>query len=230
MMLETLAGFARVLTGSFGISDVLHDLAERVTAVLGLAGAGISLCQEGELRFATAPVEPIAALERVQELHQRGPCIEAVEQRRTIAVPDLQDALVADRWPAYVVQAQVSGVRAVAAVPMLANDEAIGAIDLYDGSQRDWNDTDLQNARVLADIATSYLVHASELERQRRTTEQLREALESRIVIEQAKGIIAASNGISVDEAFKRLQKHSRDRNALIHDVASAVVKLGLRV
>ena len=84
-------------------------------------------------------------------------------------------------------------------------------------------------ARIMANIASCFLVHSSELGQERETNEQLRTALVSRIIIEQAKGVIAERRGITVDEAFEVLRKHSRDHNAPIHEVAAAVVNLHMR-
>ena len=94
---------------------------------------------------------------------------------------------------------------------------------------RDWTADDLDAARILADMATSYVINASELDRQRRVNEQLKEALASRIVIEQAKGALAAERGISVDEAFEVLRRHARSHSMNLRKVADAVVTLGLR-
>ncbi len=91
-------------------------------------------------------------------------------------------------------------------------------------------DEDTAAARVLADIATSYIVNASELEQAHRTAEQLQDALDSRIVIEQAKGILAADGVVSMDEAFALLRRHARSHTASLRSVAEAVVNLGLRL
>lgn len=230
VLLETLADFARNPTRRYSIIDVLHDLAERITDVLGLTGAGVSLIQDGRIRFVTSPSEAIAALERVQEQHQAGPCADAATSGEVVTVADLTDSDRARGWPGYVEHALQADIRSVAGIPMLADGEPIGAIDLYSTATREWTSEDVRAARILTDIATSYLVHASELEQQQRTSEQLQEALDSRIIIEQAKGMLAASQGISVDQAFKALRKHARDHNARIQDVAKAVVNLGLQV
>jgi hypothetical protein len=107
--------------------------------------------------------------------------------------------------------------------------ERLAALDIYDDHIRDWTERDLSTARVLADIATGYLMHASELDRARRVNEQLQAALDSRVVIEQAKGLLAGERGISLDTAFAVLRNHARNRNAPIHAIAQAVVELGLR-
>jgi AmiR/NasT family two-component response regulator len=112
---------------------------------------------------------------------------------------------------------------------MLTESGAIGALNLYDDSVRAWTTGDLQIAAVLADIATGYVVHASQLQKQRDLASHLQQALDSRIIIEQAKGVLANAYSTSVDEAFARLRRHARNHNARVSDVASAVVNLGLR-
>lgn len=230
-LVDVLAGFARTLTRPYAIGDVLHDLTERMTHLLSLTGAGVTLSEAGRVQFVTAQVEKIAQLERVQETHQSGPCVDAVRTGKPMTVSDLTaDPDAATRWPDYVVQAQAIGVRAVAGIPMVTEERVIGAVNLYDAAPRSWSPQDLALARTLADMATSYLVHASALDQERRTSEQLRLALDTRIVIEQAKGILANAEGISIDAGFDRLRKHARDHNARIRDVAYAVVHLGLRL
>lgn len=229
-LLDALAAFTRTLTRPYAIGDVLHDLAERVSAVLALTGAGVTLVQNDHVQFVTAQLETIEELERTQEARQAGPCVEAVRTGQPVAITDLTaDSDTSARWPEYADKAHTVGIRAVAGIPMVTDDGVIGAVNLYDAAPRQWSPEDLEVAQVLADMATGYLVHASALDQQRRTAEQLRQALDTRIVIEQAKGIIANAEGISVDAAFQRLRKHARDHNARIHDVAYAVVNLGLR-
>ena len=228
-LLDTLSGFARTVTSGYDVSDVLHDLNERVTQVLHLSGAGVSLLQDDRLRHVAALDESVTRLEQLQESHQAGPCVDATNLGHPVAVDDLRDGAWAARWPDYCAAAATLGIVAVAGVPMTAGDRAVGSIDLYDRQPRRWAEEDLQAATTLADIATAYVVNASELEQQRRTAEQLQRALDSRIVIEQAKGILSAANGVSVDEAFQLLRRHARGHNARIHEVAAAVVHLGLR-
>jgi AmiR/NasT family two-component response regulator len=112
---------------------------------------------------------------------------------------------------------------------MRLDDEVLGAMNIYSAEPRLWTDDEIATAQVLADMATSYLVNASELEKSRRTSEQLQEALQSRVVIEQAKGILSAERRISMDEAFETLRRHARNHNANLRAVADAVVNLGLR-
>ena len=112
---------------------------------------------------------------------------------------------------------------------MLAGKRILGVLGLYDGAARAWGDEDLRLARIMANLGSCYVVHVAELGREREANEQLRTALTSRIIIEQAKGVLAEARGISVDDAFQVLRKHCRDHNARIHDVAAAVVHLRMR-
>jgi GAF domain-containing protein len=227
LLTVTLSQFARTLAQGFAVNDVLDDLARRVTAVLGVDWAGVSVQESGKLRFVVADSEQAAALERLQEDTQAGPCVDAWRSGDIVAVADLR----ADphRWDRYEQTARDGGIVAIASIPMRRADETIGALDLYSRVPRDWSDIDLAAARTLTDMAASYVASATELDRQRRIIEQLREALDSRIVIEQAKGMLAAERGISVAEAFEVLRRYARSHSATLRSVAQAVVSLGLR-
>jgi GAF domain-containing protein len=226
LLTQTLSEFASTLVQDFTISDVLHDLAERATAVVGADSAGVSLQHAGHLRFATALDERCSNLERVQEGEQAGPCVDALQAGEVVAVADLAEV---PGWAAYVQAARAAGVAAILGVPMRLDGEKIGTLNIYSCTRREWAQEDLDAARVLADIASSYVINASKLARQRRVSEQLREALTSRIVIEQAKGILAAERGISINKAFELLRGHARSHRASLRSVAEAVVDLGLR-
>jgi GAF domain-containing protein len=227
LLVRVLSEFARTLAGEFAVSDVLHDLAERVTEVLGVPGAGVSLADSGRIRFVAAIDEVTAAIERVQEDTQEGPCVDAHRAGELVLVADLRDD--PGRWPTFAERARELGIVAVAGIPMSWNGTRLGALDLYSTARRDWLADDVVLAQVLADMATCYIAHASELERSRRTVEQLQEALESRVVIEQAKGMLAAERSISVNEAFELIRSHARSHSASLRAVGEAIVNLGLR-
>jgi GAF domain-containing protein len=230
MLLESLERFAAILTGGYGVGDVLHDLTSEMTDVLGLTGAGVTLVHDGKQRFVTAAIEAVAILERVQEDHQAGPCVDAVATARPMTVSNLDESEASRRWPDYTRAAKATGIRAVAGLPMLAEGSPVGAVNLYSSEPRTWSREDLRIASVFANIATGYLVHASAAEQHQRTAGQLQQALNTRIVIEQAKGVLATQRDISVDEAFVLVRRHARDHNARIHEVASAIVSGDLRL
>ncbi len=222
LLTHAVSQFARTLARVSTVSEVLNDLAEQAEAVLGVAGAGVSVLECRQLRFAAASNERSAGLEGVQEAGQAGPSMDVCRTGKIATIPDLAGA--PRGWSAYQRAAHAAGIVAVASVPMDHDGQIIGAVGLYSSVQRDWSADGLGAARILADMATGSLVHAGELAQQRRVTEQLRQALDSRIVIEQAKGVLAAERHISVDEAFEALRRHARSHSATLHSVAQAVV------
>lgn len=226
LFVATLSGFTRTLLRPYDVDAVLHDLTERVTAVLGLAGAGVALLEEGSFVHVTAFPEHIAAFERPLRPEDEG-CMRRHWQGDPTAIADL--AAHADEWGAYYEVAKQAGIAAVVGIPLHLDDTPIGVLNLYSNQVREWSDKDLRAARALADMATGYLVNASHLRQHQQLSEQLQHALNSRVVIEQAKGMIATSAGISVDEAFNRIRQHARHHNTALREVARAIVDDGLR-
>jgi GAF domain-containing protein len=224
-LLDSLERFAVTLSSGYGIGDVLHNLTEEMGEVLNLSGAGVTLVDDGRQRFVTAAIEVIADLERVQENRQEGPCIDAVATAAPVAVRDIVTGDASKRWPDYTVAAHTAGIQAVAGIPMLAEAVAIGAVNLYDSEPRNWSAEDLRVATIFASIATGYLAHASSARQHQRTAEQLQQALNTRLIIEQAKGVLAAKGNTTVDDAFQTLRNYARSHNARIHDVCRAVVE-----
>lgn len=227
LLFEALAEFPRSVVEQRDVGDVLHTLVENLTKVMGLAGAGVSLVVGDALRFVTAQNESVIGIERAQEEAQRGPLLDAHLSGRPVVVADLGDGV--EKWPEVVAAAVAVGVHAAAAVPMQLGGEAVGVLDLYDTGPREWSEDELQVARCFADMATAYVVNDSRLQSARSTAKQLQQALDSRVIIEQAKGILAGERQISPDEAFELLRTHARNHNALLQEVATAVVKVGLR-
>jgi GAF domain-containing protein len=228
LFLQTLSRFAVVLPARYDLEAVLGELTESVTAVLGLCGGGVTMAEEGRLRFVTAVTQASGELERSQEQQQAGPCRDAYETGQVVRVSDVR--LESARWPEFSAAATRVGVAGVAGIPMRLADEMIGALNLYSAEPRQWSDDDIAVAGVLADVATSYVVNASKLRQQEQLSEQLQEALESRVVIEQAKGITAYKHTVSVDQAYQLMRRHARNNNASLRLVAEAIVAVGLQV
>jgi GAF domain-containing protein len=228
LLLEALSGFARTLLTPYDVDAVLTDLSAKLTEVLGLAGSGVTLASEGKLRFATAFPPDFEELERVQQDTQAGPCVSAYRTGQPVVVADLRSQ--EEVWPRYTPVAARVGVLAVAGIPLRLQDHAVGALNLYHAQPRDWTASDLATAGVMADMATGYLINASKLDQQEQLNRHLQHALDSRIVIEQAKGVVANAHHVSMDEAFARIRNHARAHNATVHTVAAAIASLGLRI
>ncbi|MEW6470950.1 MAG: GAF and ANTAR domain-containing protein [Actinomycetota bacterium] len=227
-LLEALSNFAHTVAGRFDVGEVLYRLAENVIVILDVVGAGVSVADDqGNLRPVTGVNQLTTQLEEVEEANQQGPCVDAFQKGEVIRVARLSEE--AHRWPDWSAEAKRQGVEAVLGIPLCAQDSTIGAMNIYSSEPREWRDADVRVAQVLGDMAAGYVAHASDLQQSRRTTEQLREALESRIIIEQAKGMLASDYQISVDDAFAILRTHCREHGATLRSVAEAVVNLGLR-
>jgi len=228
LFLQTLSRFARVLPAQYDLELALVELTESVAAVLGLVGSGVTMAEDGRLRFVTAVSQASGELERIQEERQAGPCQDAYDTGEVVWVPDVR--VETTRWPEFAAAATRLGVAGVAGIPMRLSSQIIGALNLYSSMPREWSEEDLAAATVLADVATSYVINASKMRQQQQLSEQLQQALESRVVIEQAKGITAQQHAVSVDEAFALIRRHARRNNASIRAVAGAIVAVGLQV
>jgi GAF domain-containing protein len=224
---EVLTRFSRTLASRYDISDVLYELSDSVVVVLDAAGAGVSLADDdGRLRFATASTDLVNNVEQIQQDTQQGPCHRAYNTNEAVFISDLS---ATDDWPTLRDAALQAGLRSAAGIPMALDGVALGSLNIYDSKIRVWTPDDAAAAQVLADIATGYVAHASELEQARRINEQLQAALDTRVLVEQAKGLLAGERGISLDEAFNLLRRHARSHNAPVRSVAQAVVELGMR-
>lgn len=228
LFLRTLSSFARALPSGYDVEVVLTELTDSVTAVLSLAGAGVTLAEAGHLTRVTAVGPGFDELEAVQQQTQRGPCRDAFDSGEVVACRDVREAQ--ERWPEYAAAAARLDVAGVAGVPMRLAEQTIGALNIYDAAPRDWSEEDLAAAGVLADVATSYVVNASTLRQQQQLNEHLTLALESRVVLEQAKGMTARDGGVSVEEAYRRMRRHARNHNTSLRAVAEAIVNVGLRL
>ena len=202
LLLQTLSRFAVILPARYDLQEALSELKESVTAVLGLSGSWVTMADDGRLSFLTAMSQVSAELERDHaQLHPFScPCRDAYSTGEVVRVTDVREQ--STRWPEFSAFATRLSLAGVAAIPMRLADEIIGALNLYSPEPRDWSDEDIAVAGVLANVATSYVVNASKLRQQQQLTEQLQEALKSRVIIEQAKGITAQQRAISVSQAL----------------------------
>ncbi|GAA2137629.1 GAF and ANTAR domain-containing protein [Nocardioides koreensis] len=228
LFLRTVSEFSGRLLTPYDVDTVLKDLMARLAEIFDLAGAGTALAEEGVLRVTVGFPAGIDALEQIESGQQEGPCVEAFRLGEVLAIPDLEE--YADRWPAYCAAARERGLGATVGIPLRLGDQSVGAVELYAAGPRKWPAEDLEAAVVLADMVTAYLINVSKIRQQEQLTEQLQSALESRTVIEQAKGMIAARHSVTVDDAFELIRRHARSHHVTVRAVSDAIVNLGLQV
>jgi GAF domain-containing protein len=217
-----LAQLASALKGDVDLHEGLHQLSLTTAAALGLAGAGVTLhMPDGRTQYVTATDAPTLHVERVQDSLKEGACVDAIEQAGIVAVDDLT---VDERWPRYRPAVLEAGYHAVAAVPIPFEDRCIGAINLYGAESRAWTTEEFSAGLLLADLAAGYLVNTHLLRTTQTLAAQLQQALDSRIIIEQAKGILAERHRVTPPAAFAVLRAHARKTNSKLRDLANDVV------
>jgi GAF domain-containing protein len=221
-LFRALAHYAKTVLHDYTVGDLLYQLTDQVVSVLGVNGVGVSIGgPDGRLEFVSATDERVVRLEQQQMRSAEGPCYDAYRTGDQVIAPDLNDE---SRWPTYTPLAVKTGCQAVAGLPLRVGDRNIGALNLYTDQPREWPADDIEAAQLLADVATGYIVNARRLHESRALSEQLQHALDSRIVIEQAKGILAERRGLDPERAFEILRGYARSHNRGLHDVAAEVV------
>jgi GAF domain-containing protein len=215
---------ADTLVDDFDLIDFLVRLTEHAALVSGADAVGIVLTDHrGELRFMAASNEAGRELEMVQLDAREGPCVDCVRDRAPVVISDL--AATADRWPHFTPRAVQGGFQSVHAFPMRLREQVIGALNLFTRSTIEFEPGEARIVQSLADVATIGILQERSISRAEAVTEQLQGALNSRIVIEQAKGALARLEGVTVDEAFARLRERARSSRQRLVDVAAAVLE-----
>lgn len=215
---------ADTLVDEFDLIEFLQLLASRTADLLDASPVGLLLAdQKGRLEFMAASEESVASLELFQVQSQEGPCQDAYRTGEAVVNADLQVA--ADRWPRFAPVAVNAGFRSVHAFPLRLRAERIGAMNVFSkdvGGRLDASD--MQIVQALADVASIGLLQERAISRGEQLTEQLQGALNSRIIIEQAKGAVAQHKGVSVDDAFTLIRSYARANNLRLGDVAKTVI------
>ncbi len=209
---RAFADLAGALVTGADIPDLLHRLTEHCVALLAATACGILLTDRGGiLRRVAAFPEAAETLELLQLQDHQGPCVDCVQSGQPVRSGDL--AADSARWPRWAPAAVRAGVRSVYATPLRAGDTVIGALNFFDADLDGTSESDLLVVRALADVATLTLLEPRHTEAAGQLNTQLQTTLTSRIRIEQARGIIAHTLTVTMDEAFAILRHTSRSLN-----------------
>jgi len=215
---------ADTLVDDFDLLDFLHMLTVRTAGLVGASAVGLLLAdQRGKLRFMAASDEKARILEILQVQISEGPCYDAYRTATPVINEDLR--LAGDRWPEFTRHALAAGFRSVHAFPLRVRREVIGALNVFGSTVGgNFDEADVQIVQALTDTAAIALLQERAIRRGEVLSEQLQGALNSRIVIEQAKGAVAQSLGISIDAAFTVLRGYARRKNRKLTEVAHEVL------
>lgn len=228
LLARTFVELADSLVDDFDVVDFLTLLADRCVDVLGVNAAGLLLVNPaGDLRVMASSTEQVRMLELFELQAQQGPCLDCYRSGEAVGEADLANAR--GRWPRFTVEALDAGFRAVYAHPLRLRGNIAGSLNLFATLPGSLDAEGRATAQALADVATiAILSHRAAREAQR-LNEQLTLALNSRIVVEQAKGMVAERLNLNMEEAFGALRTHARRRNHLLADVAHAIIDQSLK-
>jgi GAF domain-containing protein len=222
LLSETFVELTDTLVADFDVLDFLHVLTGRSAELLDVAAAGLLLADpRGELRVVAASSEAARLLELFQLQSDQGPCLDCFRSGQPVTAADLSSD---QRWPRFAAAAAQAGFAAVQALPMRLREQVIGALNLFRATPGDFDPADIRVGQALADVATIGLLHERGMRHSDTLNEQLQAALNSRVVIEQAKGKLAERLGTDMNQAFTILRDHSRNTNQRLSDLARAFV------
>ncbi len=220
---DAFVELADTLVDDFDVVDFLHQVTVRCAQVLDVSAAGVLLTdQRGALRVVAASTEQTRLLELLQIQTDEGPCLDCFHTGRPVAVADLP--VEAGRWPRFAAEAGLFGFASVHALPMRLRTEVIGTLNLFGARPGALDDATVRLGQALADVATIGLLQARAIRHQETLAEQLQTALNSRVVIEQAKGVIAERRQLDMDDSFALLRGTARNSNRGLSEFARAVV------
>ncbi len=221
-LVETFVTLADTMVAEYDVIDFLQILAEQCVELLDVTAAGIMLAEPGgQLRHAACSSEEMRLVELLEIQIAQGPCFDAYRDQVSVSSESPSDA--ARRWPMFAEIATEHGFKTMSAVPMRLRGEALGALNLFSTESRGLTDADMRVAQGMADIATIGVLQERAISSANAISSQLVKALESRIVIEQAKGIVAEHDHLTVDEAFEIIRSYARSRNRLLSEVAREI-------
>lgn len=224
---HTLVELADTLVDDFDVVDLLALLVDRSVELFDASAAGLVLAgTDGELRLLASTSEAMELVELFQVQNEQGPCHDCFHSGEQVIVEDL--AAMTGRWPRFVPFAIDAGFRSAHALPLRLRGRVLGALNLFRNEPGRLGDADVSAGQALADMATIAVLQSRAMREANVVADQLQHALQSRVAIEQAKGMLAEQAGIGMDEAFRRLRGYARDHSRRLGDVAEQVVRADL--
>jgi GAF domain-containing protein len=224
LLIRAFVELADTLVDDYDIIDLLDRLAGHCVDLLDADAAGILLADaQDNLRVVASTNEQTEWMELLQLQSDEGPCVDCFRTATAVSVVDLDEAV--GRWPRFAAAlVDRESYRSVHALPLRLRGEPIGALNLFHRRPGPLPAADLALGQALADVATIGILSERAINRGEVLNEQLQTALNSRVIIEQAKGVLAERGGIGMDAAFDRLRNYARNHNLKLSDVARQIV------
>ena len=220
---RTFVELADTLVDEFDLVEFLHMLVDRCVELLDVSAAGLLLGDSRDrLRVMASSAENIRLLELFQLQNEEGPCLESYLTGAPVSHPDL--SVATGRWPLFAPAATESGFRTVHAGPMRLRSVVIGALNLFHTDANALAPEVTGIGQAMADVATIGLIQERSLHQHDVLVDQLQTALDSRVIIEQAKGVIAERHGIDPGAAFALLRGYARNHGQRLTELATTVI------
>jgi GAF domain-containing protein len=224
---RALTQLADLRTSPVTIEAALHRIVESADALFQVDGSALMLVDRDQVLRNLAVSHPRAALlEELQAEHGEGPCVDAYDDKQTVWADDLRRE---ERWPGFSPAAAGRGLVAVLASPIPYSSGAVGVVAVFASGPHPWTGAEQEAIVAFTDLAAMLILNAMEARERDRIAVQLQGALDSRVVIEQAKGVLVGRHGLNPRQAFERLRGLARDQRRPLAEVAEAMVSAAQR-
>ncbi|TVZ04783.1 ANTAR domain-containing protein [Trebonia kvetii] len=228
---QAFVELADTLVAGYDLMEFLQTLTDRCVDLLEVDAAGLLLADNrGALRLIAASTEQARVVELFQIQNDEGPCLDCYRSGQAVIVSDIHSERAAGRWPRFAAAALEMGYAGVHAIPMRLRDQVIGTLNLFRTAPDGLSPSDVVAATALVDVATIGILQERAVRHHEVVAGQLQLALNSRVIIEQAKGILAERLRVSPDEAFVMLRGYARDHNHPLTELAGDVIRGTARI
>ena len=219
---QALDQLADLRTAPVTVEEALDRVVASADALFGVDGTTLMLVDRDQaLRNLAASDRRAALLEELQATHGEGPCVDAFDGKQPVATDDLARE---DRWPAFAAEAARGDLLAVLASPIPYSEQAVGVVAVFAAEPHPWTEAEREAIVAFTDLVALLILNAMEATERGRLAAELQVALDSRVVIEQAKGVLVGRHGLTTRQAFERLRRQARDQRRPLPEVARAVV------
>jgi GAF domain-containing protein len=223
---QTFVELADTLVAGYDLMEFLQTLTERCVELLEVDAAGLLLADgRGTLQLVAASTEQARLAELIQIQNDEGPCLDCYQTGQPVIVSDIRAEEAVTRWPRFAAAAKEMGFAGVHAIPMRLRDQVIGTLNLFRSAPNGIDEAVARAARALVDIATIGILQERAIHQQELVATQLQVALTSRVMIEQAKGVLAERLQMTPDEAFVQLRRYARSHNHPLTELANDVIR-----
>lgn len=226
-ILDTFVTLSDTLVDDYDVVDLAQTLVKRSAAIFHAASVGLLLKDDrGSIEVLASTDEDARLIELMQLRAGAGPCVECLRTGESVEVHDTR--LTMTRWPEFTTLALELGLLSMSSVPMRLRNESIGSLNIFRTMPGGIEPDDIAVVQAFADVATIGILHQRAVSASELVGAQLREALQSRVVIEQAKGVVSFAHDVSVDRAFDRIRDYARRTSSPLTEVARRIVALEL--